>query len=68
MDKPLMVVRQELIDNLVVLINKSGLPPVVTVPILEGLLAEAKDAMDRQYLMEKEAYEKTVAENSGEKK
>ena len=49
MEKPVSVIRVELIDNITKLINDSKLPPYILVPIMEDFLVQAQTATKRQY-------------------
>ena len=60
MDKPVTLLRQELIDNIANIINSSGLPPVIVVPILKDMLSESQAALQRQYIYEKSQYEASI--------
>lgn len=64
MDKPITVLRQELINTIADAINSSGLSPVLIVPILKDMLAEAQLAMQRQYEIEKAQYEAAISKIS----
>lgn len=57
MDKPISLIRNELIENLASVINNSGLSPYVIEPILESLLNETRFTMQKQYEVEKKQYE-----------
>lgn len=64
--KPISVVRQEFIENLVNEINTCGLPLFVVEPILKDLLNEVSAAAKRQYEAEKAQYEQTLASQKHE--
>lgn len=49
MDKPITVARIEFIDKLVELVNNSGLPSFVIMPVLDDALREMKRITDEQY-------------------
>lgn len=49
MDKPITVARVEFIDKLVELVNNSGLPSFVIMPVLDDALREMKRITDEQY-------------------
>ena len=61
-DKPLLVARQQFIDELVSMINNSGLPPVIMLPIIEGVYKELSAVLENQIAQEKEAYDKAYEE------
>lgn len=58
--KPIMLVREDLINALTKEINESGLPPFVIEPILKDFLNETRIAMRKQYELEKQTYEKNL--------
>lgn len=60
--KPLLVIRQEFIENLVNVINNSGLPPVIMLPIVEGVYKELTGVLENQVAQEKQAYEDKLKE------
>ena len=62
MNKPITLIREDLITELTNLINMSGLPAFVIEPILRDLHTEIKMVMQRQLEMEKQAYERALAE------
>lgn len=49
MEKPITVARQEFIENIVKLINESGLPPFVISPILKETLSQIDALAQQQY-------------------
>lgn len=49
MEKPITVARQEFIEELVKLINESGLPAFVISPILKDTLATVDQLAQQQY-------------------
>lgn len=59
-DKPMSILREEFIDNLVGLINNSGLPLFVIEPILQGCLDDVKINARNQYEYEKMQYEQAL--------
>lgn len=64
--KPITVVRQEFIENIVNEINTCGLPLFVVEPILKDLLDEVSSAVKRQYETEKAQYEQALASQNKE--
>lgn len=64
--KPITVVRQEFIENIVNEINTCGLPLFVVEPILKDLLNEVSIAAKRQYETEKAQYEQALASQNEE--
>lgn len=66
MEKPLSVAREDFVNELVELINNSGLPMFVVLDVLKGATEEVKDAAARQYEQEKMEYEKSKEEESKE--
>lgn len=63
MDKPITVARQEFMDSLVELINGSGLPAFVLVPIFEGMTQRLAELERMQYEADKANYEKGEEDN-----
>lgn len=71
--KPTLVARQEFIEDLLKLINGSGVPLIVIHPVLESVADNVNKAIQRQYEIEKNQYEamvavKNTADTEGEKK
>ncbi len=64
--KPITVVRQEFIENIVNEINTCGLPLWAIEPILEDLLRSVKAESQRQYETEKAQYEQALASQNNE--
>ena len=64
--KPITVVRQEFIENMVNEINTCGLPLFVVEPILKDLFSEVSAAVKRQYETEKAQYEQALASQKKE--
>ena len=60
MNKPIMVSRQEFIENLVALINQSNLPLIVIEPILQGVLSDVNKGIQQQYEKDKADYEEAL--------
>ena len=60
MTKPLTVARQEFAENIVELINNSGLPAFVALEILKSCEAELNTLAQKQYEQEKAEYEKSL--------
>lgn len=56
-EKPIELVRQELIDGIVGLINEAQLPAFAVADILRNLLAELERVTAQQYEQAKQAYE-----------
>ena len=68
--KPISIRRKEFTDDLAKLINKSNLPPIFLIDILESALgilrtqqAQNEDAEQREYEEKLKAYERTQAAN-----
>lgn len=62
MEKPLSVAREDFVNELVELVNNSGLPMFVVLDVLKGATEEVKEAAARQYEQEKLEYEKAKEE------
>ena len=58
--KPITILRQEFIDNLIKLCNDSGLPFFVIEDILKELVQEVHTASNEQYKKAKEEYEQVL--------
>ena len=56
MNKPLTIARQEFIDDLVNLINGSGLPAFVMSDVLSDILSDVRMEEQRQLARDKEEY------------
>lgn len=56
-EKPITIVREEFVNNLVELINSSGLPFFVVLDVLKSTEVEVKAAAAKQYEKDKLAYE-----------
>ncbi len=59
-EKPISVKRVEFINNLVELVNNSGLPPFVLEPILKDAHISMQMEMEKMYLAEKKQYEEQM--------
>jgi len=57
MDKPTTMRHREFKTYLISLINESGLPAFVLVPVMEQALSELKAIEEQQYLEDKANYE-----------
>lgn len=66
MERPLSVAREDFVEDLVKLINDSGLPMFVVLDVLKGAEVEVKDAAQRQYEQDKKAYEEAKEESKDE--
>lgn len=66
MDKPVTIIREELIENMVGLINESNLPLFVIESILKDLHLEVKSAAKQQLEMDKQQYQSSIAESEAE--
>lgn len=64
--KPTLVARQEFIENLVKLINESGVPLIIVHPILEGVVSDVAKTIQQQYEIEKTQYERLIAEKNAD--
>lgn len=56
-EKPIELVRQELIDGIVGMINEAQLPAFVVADIFRNLLTELEQVTAQQYEQAKQAYE-----------
>jgi hypothetical protein len=66
MEKPLTVARQEFAENIVSVINDSGLPAFVALEILKNCEAELSVLSQKQYEADKAKYEESLQSNSEE--
>ena len=66
MNKPATIIREELIESIVRLINESGLPLFVVEPILKDLYLEVKEGARQQLERDKEQYQSSVIESRTE--
>ena len=58
MEKPLSIKREEFVQNLVALINNSGLPVFVAADILSQIASDANQLAREQLAIDKEAWAK----------
>lgn len=63
-EKPIELVRQELIDGIVGLINDAQMPAFSVADILRNLLAELERVAAQQYEQAKQAYEDKLKEKA----
>lgn len=63
MEKPITLVKKEFEDKLVDLINTSGLPPIILVPIFKDIYNNVKLMEKRQFDVDSERYAKFLKEN-----
>lgn len=66
--KPILVAREEFMEQLVNLVNDSGLPLVLIEPIIDGLASNIKQTIANQLVQEKENYAKELAKAKEEEK
>lgn len=64
MIKPSTIVYEEFKQNLANLINNSGLPAFIVEPVLRDFLTETQIMAQKQYMADKAAYEKALAEEA----
>ena len=64
MIKPSTIVYEEFKQNLASLINNSGLPAFIIETVLRDYLNETQIMAQRQYIADKTAYEKALAEEA----
>lgn len=64
MIKPSTIVYEEFKQNLANLINNSGLPAFIIESVLRDYLTETQIMAQRQYMADKAAYEKALAEEA----
>ena len=66
MDKPVTLIREELIEDMVRLINGSSLPLFVIEPILKDLYLEVKNGAQQQLERDRVQYQSSIAESETE--
>ena len=66
--KPTLVVREEFTEQLVGLVNNSGLPLVLIEPIIDGLASNIKQTIANQLIQEKAKYAEDLAKAKEEEK
>ena len=64
MMKPSTIVYEEFKQNLANIINNSGLPAFIIETVLRDYLTETQIMAQRQYMADKAAYEKALAEEA----
>lgn len=62
MEKPIRLKLKEFKNNLVTLINTSGLPLFVVEPIMKDILQEVQIKMEQEYQQDKMTYENSLAQ------
>jgi len=62
--KPMSVIRQEFIEQLVTDVNNCQLPLFVIEPILQNVLDAVKSAAQKQYEVEKAQYEQQLSKQN----
>ena len=66
--KPTLVAREEFMEQLVNLVNDSGLPLVLIEPIIDGLASNIKQTIANQLVQERKNYAKELAKAKEEEK
>lgn len=61
-EKPISIVREEFIQNIVSLINNSSLPPFIIEPIIRDIHDSVTNVMRQSLEKDKEEYNKRVAD------
>lgn len=64
MDKPFLIAKEDLTNEIVKAINGSGLHLGVVEPILEQILRTVREGIQIQYKKEKEEYDKNVEQSA----
>ena len=64
MEKPSSILYREFSNNIANVINQSGLPAFVMVPVIQNVLHELDEISNRQYKADVEAYEKSLKEKT----
>lgn len=60
MNKPMILVKEELNQKIIELINGSQLPPFIVEPVLTNILAQVREAVVNEYNAEKSKYEEAL--------
>lgn len=61
MNKPITIIRQEFIEELVELINKYQLPAFVIIGVIKELLPVLKEQEEKQLITDKETYKQYIS-------
>lgn len=64
MNKSIILLREDFIENLIALVNDSGLPAFVVEPILSDMLTETRVAMQKQLEIEREKYNQEITSST----
>ena len=67
-EKPLLIAREEMAEEIAQAIDRSKLPLIVVEPVLERFLSETRALIRQEYEKEKAAYEKAVEGEEGSEK
>jgi len=59
-EKPLLIAREEMAEEISLAINRSKLPLIVVEPVLELFLSETRALIRQEYEKEKAAYEQAA--------
>lgn len=62
--KPISIIRKELIDGIRYIINDSHLPPYVVSPILKDIITELDIATENQYRTDMAEYQRKLKEQT----
>lgn len=66
MNKPILVARADMVQDLITIINQSGVPMSMVEPVLEKLLGEVRAILQQQYIKEKEEYENSLKKDDAD--
>lgn len=64
MNKPILVARADMVQDLITIINQSGVPMSMVEPVLEKLLGEVRAILQQQYI--KEEYENSLKKDDAD--
>lgn len=62
MNKPITLIRQEFIENVVKTVNESKLPLIIIEPVIRNLLNEIQKSLKQQVEADRTEYERYLAE------
>lgn len=67
MNKPITLMRQEFIENVVKTVNESKLPLIIIEPVMRNLLNEIQKSLKQQIEADRTEYERYLAEQKKSK-
>lgn len=64
MNKPIIILREELVNKLAADIKESGLPAFIVRPIIEDILTQVRGAERNEYRFASDAYNKAIQDEN----